>query len=113
MVNAIKEKLKEIDSNVQYGICKKGETWDCLLIRKNRIAKSKENRLDNNYYVSVTIIREDEIPEGTELLVENHMKEIGFKRTTADTRYEYVLDANEVIVEMCAMEFVKATKRNN
>ena len=111
MINAIKEKLKEIDSNVQHGICKKGNTWDCLLIRKDRISKSKENRLDNNYYVSVTIVREDEIPEGTELLVEKKMKEAGFKRTETDAKYDYVVDTNEVTVEICAMEFVKPTKR--
>lgn len=111
MINAIKEKLKEIDSNVQYGICRKKDTWDCLLVRKDRIAKSKQNRLDNNYYISVSIIREDEIPNGTELLVEKKMKEIGFNRTQADARYDYVLDANDVTVEICVMEFVKSTKR--
>lgn len=111
MIEVIKEKLKELDENVQYGVCKKGDTWDCLLIRKERLEKSGTSRLDYSLYVSVRIIREDVIPEGKEAEVEEKMKEAGFRRSVAPAQYDYTVDANEVVVEVCKMEFVKIVKR--
>lgn len=111
MIEEIKEKLKELDKNVLVGICKKGDTWDCLLIRKDELRKSGTSRSDYSMYVSVRIIREDEIPEGLEQDVEKKMREIGFRRSDSPAKYEYVADVNEIIVETCKMQFVKSMKR--
>lgn len=111
MLDTVKKGLKEIDKNVQYGICKKEDTWDCLLIRKDRIAKSGRSNLDYSFYVTISIIREDEIPDGIEHNVEQKMKELGYRRTDTDAKYDYTIDANEVVIEICTMEFVKASKR--
>lgn len=111
MINKIKEKLAELGDNIQYGICKKREdSWDCILIKKARLSKSGTSGMDYKYVVSVKIIREDEIPEGTEKEVIDAMKEIGWKMTD-DAKYEYVIDANEIVVEICNMEFARSVKR--
>lgn len=111
MIADIKEKLKEIDGNVLYGICKKGDTWDCLLIKKERLEKSGTSKMDYSQYVSVYIVREDEIPEGLEQQVEKKMRELGFKRSQTAAKYEYAIDAYEIVVETCKLEFVKTVKR--
>lgn len=111
MLDTVKEGLKEIDKNVQYGICKKEDTWDCLLIRKDRIAKSGKSNIDNSFYLTISIIREDEIPDDITGNVERKMKELGYRRTATDAKYDYTIDANEVVIEICTMEFVKASKR--
>ena len=111
MIDSIKEKLGELNSNVQYGICKKqGDSWDCILIKKARLSKTGTSRMDYTHHISVRIIREDEIQEGTEKEVIDAMKEIGWKMA-GDAKYEYVLDSNEIVVEICNIEFAKAVKR--
>lgn len=110
MLDTVKEGLKEIDKNVQYGICKKEDTWDCLLIKKDRIAKSGKSNLDTSVYITISIIREDEIPDGLEFKVEEKMREMGYRRTSADAKYDYTVDSNEVVIEICTLEFVKASK---
>lgn len=112
MIHEIKNILKEIDQNVQTGICKKqGESWDCILVKKEKIERSGTSRLDYSFYVSVRIIREDEIPEGMEQLVIDKMKEIGWKKSDAPGQYEYAIDSNEIVVEICKLDFVKVKKR--
>lgn len=111
MVESIKEKLTEIDSNIQYGICRKqGETWNCILIKKSRLSKSGTSHMDYTHYVSIAVIREDEIPEGLEKEVIDAMKDIGWKMS-GDAKYEYTIDSNEIVVEICKTEFSKAVKR--
>ena len=110
-VDEVEAGLKEIDSNVQHGICRKKDTWDCLLIKKDRIAKSGTAKKDDNFYLTVTIICEDEIPEGKQTEVEKKMDEMGYRRTSKDVEYDYTIDANEVVIETCTMEFVRSTKR--
>lgn len=110
MLTEIKEKLKEIDSNVQVGICvKKNDSWNCLLVRKEALQKGQHD-LSNSFRVSVRIIREDEIEKGTEKIVIDKMREAGWKRTDTTGKYEYTIDANEVIVETCKLEFAKTIK---
>lgn len=111
MIKRIREGLQEIDKNVQYGICRKSDSWDCLLIKKDRWAKSGTSNKDDTFYFTVSIIREDEIPEETPEIVKNKMEELGFRRTTKDANFEYTIDANEVVIEICTMEFSKPTKR--
>lgn len=110
-VDEVKAGLEEIHSNVQHGICRKKDTWDCLLIKKDRVAKSGTSNLDNTFYLTVSIICEDEIPEGKQAEVEQKMKEMGYRRTTAAAEFDYTIDANEVVIEVCTIEFSKPTKR--
>lgn len=110
MIEEIKKKLQELDNNVLYGVCKKGDTWDCLLIRKERFKRSGTSKLDYSVYITVRIIREDEIPEGIETEVIDKMKEIGYKQS-GEGEYDYTVDANEIVVEVCKVEFVKPMKR--
>lgn len=112
MLESVKEKLKEIDENVQKGVCKKvNDSWNCLLIRKERLKKSGTSKSDYSFYISVRIVREDEIEEGTEELVIQKMKEIGWKQSDSPAEYEYTVDSNEIAVEICKLEFVRASKR--
>lgn len=111
MIENAKEKLQELNENVQYGVCKKEDTWDCLLLRKERLEKGGTSKREDYLYVSVRIIREDEIPEGIEAQVEEKMKEAGFKRTIAPAQYDYTVDANEIVVEICKMEFAKIIRK--
>lgn len=112
MIEKIKSALSELDDKVLYGICKKGkdDTWDCLVIRKERLAKGKTSNLADCHYVSVRVVREDVIPEGFEHEVIRKMKTAGFKRSEKDITYEYTMDANEIMVEIATIEFVKPTK---
>lgn len=112
MIDKIKQGLKTLDKNVQVGICKKKDIWDCLLIRKSRIEKSGTSKLDDSFYFTISIIREDEIPEELPNEVETKMKELGFRRTDSSAKFDYTVDANEVVIEICSMEFVKAKKRD-
>lgn len=111
MIETIKEALAVLGKNVQHGIPKKENTWDCLVVRKERLEKSGTSRLDNSFYISVSVVCEDEVPEGIEFEIEKIMKEIGFRRTSSPAKYDYTVDANEIIIEICKIEFVKAMKR--
>lgn len=110
MIERIKNKLKELGENVQVGICKKGDTWDCLLIRRKKISKSGTSKMDHSFYLSVTIIKENEIPEGMADDVIAKMKEIGFKQAAEDIVYGYAIDSNEIVIENCEITFVKPRK---
>lgn len=112
MIDRIKQGLKVLDENIQVGICKKKDTWDCLLIRRSRIEKTGTSGLDHSFYFTISIVREDEIPESFPIEVEEKMKELGFRRTDTSAKFDYTVDANEVVIEICSMEFVKAKKRN-
>ena len=110
MIEEIKTKLQELGENVQVGVCRKGDTWDCLLIRKRRISKNGTSRMDYSFYVSVSIIKENEIPEGLEFRIIDKMKELGFRQSGEEISYDYEMDQNEVIVEVANITFVKARK---
>jgi len=113
LIKKIKEVLRELDDRVLYGICRKGtsDIWDCMVIRKERIAPNGTSRLDHSQYISIRIVREDEIPEGLEFEVIQKMKMAGWKRSTKDITYDYTVDANEVVVEIATIEFVRPAKR--
>lgn len=110
MIKKIKKKLEELGEKVQTGVCKKGETWDCLLVRKKKIEKSGTSKTDYSYYISVRIIKEDEIPEGMEFDVIDKMKEVGYKHAAEPIIFDYTIDPNEIVVEICEILFVKARK---
>lgn len=110
MFEIIKKKLEELGENVQTGICKKGDTWDCLLVRKKKLVKNGKSKTDHSFYVSVSIIKENEIPEGLEFDVIEKMKELGFRESNETIMYGYTVDPNEVVVEICDIVFLKARK---
>lgn len=110
MISEIKEKLRELDTNVQTGIARKvGDSWNCLVIRKNSLRRDK-NALGFTKNISVRIVREDEIEEGLEEKVIEKMKEIGFRQATDSAEYEYTIDSNEIVIEICSIQFYKAVK---
>lgn len=113
MIDKIKNALSELDDRVLYGVCKKknSDTWDCLVIRKERLAKSGTSGLDESYYISVRIVRENIIPDGLEHEVVKKMKNAGFRRTSKDIEYDYTVDSSETVVEIATIEFVKPAKR--
>ncbi len=112
MIEKIRNALEELGEKVQTGICKKDQdgTWDCLLIRKKRMEKNGTSRTDYSYYISIRIIKENEIPEGLEFDVINKMKEIGYRHAQEPVQYDYTIDSNEVVVEICELLFVKPRK---
>lgn len=112
MIEAIKAALGGLDERVLCGAARKDDdnTWDCLLVRKEGFERSGTSKSDLIKRVSVRIIREDEIPEGMEQQVIACMKKIGWKQSGAPASYEYAIDANEVVVEICRIEFLRTFK---
>lgn len=109
MLDGIVAKLKEIDSNVQKGIPRKdGDLWNSLVVKKNKISFERHNQ---TMYVSVRIVREDEIEDGLVEQVIDAMQEIGWKVSGDRADYDYVVDQNEVIVEVCTINFFDPAKR--
>lgn len=109
MLDTIIEALSGIDSNVQKGIPRKiGDTWDSIVVKKDRW---NMERASKTMYVSVRIVREDEIEDGLETQVIQAMRGIGWRLGGDDIRYEYAVDQNEVVVEICTMQFYDPSKR--
>lgn len=110
MIEEIKKKLEELGESVQTGVCKKGDTWDCLLVRKKRLEKSGTSKVDYSYYISIRVIKENEIPEGTEFKVIEKMRELGYRHAAEPIVYEYTMDTNDIVVEIGEILFVKARR---
>lgn len=110
MLDEIIKKLEEIDPRVEYGFCHKEDlvgTWDCLVVRKENLARKSNSR---TLYVSVRIVREERIPEGLEEKVIRAMREIGWKESEGSAQYEYAADLEETAIEVCRIDFYKAKK---
>lgn len=113
-LNTIKNKLKELDNNVYYGIVdpKIRETiWDCIVFARVRPSYNTNLTSCSDHY-DVCIIRENYIPEGFDLEVIRKMKEIdGVRLAQEDGSFDYLQKPNtNTVVEMLTLHFVRARK---
>lgn len=115
MLTEIKRKLEEIDPNVFYGMVDKSvaaKAWDYTVFgRKNLSAAANKTGYTTYYWVA--IVREDFVPEGTEISVIDKMLEIdGMRLSSTDGQYEYIMKPNtNTVIEVLTLEFYKADKR--
>ena len=114
VLEKIKEKLEEIDSNTFYGIVDnkmKDMQWDYIVFDRKRLS-TNSNKSGYTYTYNVHIVRENFIPEGLEIEVINKMEEIaGIRFSGNDGEYNYDLKPNtNKVVEILTLEFVKAVK---
>ena len=114
ILNDIKTKLKELDTNVFYGMVDNSmqETlWNYIVFNRTSMKTTATKGGYSDYY-SVHIIREEWIPEGFEIEVINKMLEIdGMRLAGNDAVYTYVPKPNtNIVVEMLSIDFVKPKK---
>ena len=114
ILNDIRDKLLEIDPRVFYGMVDNSvqETdWDYIVFNR-KPTKIGANRTGYSYYFTVSIIRENFIPEGLDLTVIAKMLEIpGMRLAGNDMEYNYAAKPNtNAMVEMLSIDFVKAVK---
>lgn len=109
----IKNKLKEIDSNVFYGMVDskmKETTWNYIVFNRKTLT-SNTNKTSYSEVFSVHIIRENFIPEGLEIDVINKIQEIAGVRLASEGTYTYIQKSNtNIVVEMFSIDFVRAKK---
>lgn len=114
ILNDIKTKLKELDTNVFYGMVSTSmqkTLWNYIVFNRTSMKPNASKSGYSDYY-TVHIIREEWIPEGFEIEVINKMLEIdGMRLAGNDAVYTYVPKPNtDVVVEMLSIDFVKAKK---
>lgn len=113
ILNDIKEKLKEIDNNVFYGMVDNSmnETvWNYIVFNRTKMSIGATKTSLSDYY-SVHIIRENFIPEDLPMEVIEKMKEISGMRVVGDGKYDYYPKPNtNNVVEMFTIDFVKPKK---
>ena len=113
ILNDIKEKLLEVDSNVYYGMVDKSRqemVWDYLVFERSKIIIS-QNKQCFSYHFTVHIIRENFIPEGLDKTVIDKMCEIPGMRVSGDPSFQYVPKPNtNTVIEMLSIEFVLPVK---
>ena len=116
MRDKIKNVLLEIDSNLYYGMVPENEdiaVWNYLVFGKKKLKKAGTNGIDITDYYSVTIVREDFIPDELVLEVIDKMTSIpGIRLADGDCNYEYTTKGNtNLIVEVLSIYFSKSLKR--
>lgn len=114
ILETIEEKLKEIDPYTFYGMVDEAMNemlWNYTVFARKSIGHST-NKTSYSHVYSVTIVRENFIPEGLELEYIKKMKEIaGMKPADADIVISYVEKPNtNRVVELMTIEFVRAVK---
>lgn len=114
ILDEIKAKLEEVDTNVYYGMVDEAirETvWDCTVFARTKL-KATANKTGYTDGYDVLIIRENFIPDGTDLEIISKMLEIdGMRLSSEDGVYTYIQKPNtNIVVEMLALHFVRARK---
>ena len=114
ILDDIKNKLEEVDPKVYYGMVDDEvmETvWDYTVFNRTKL-KSAGNKTGYTDGYDVHIVRENFIPEGTDLSVIGKMLEIdGMRLAGEDGDYTYVQKPNtNTVVEMLTLHFVRARK---
>lgn len=117
ILEEIESKLKELDSNVYYGMAdskaiEKLNGWNYIVFsRKVLSADTTKNSYAEHF--TVGIVRENYIPEGLDESVIIKMREIaGMRLASPDCQYSYVQKPNtNTVIELLTMEFVKPRKR--
>lgn len=115
MHNEIKEKLEQIDYNIFYGLVPKGceiEEWNYLVFGKKKLRKSGTSGIDLTDYYSVTIVRENYIPDDLVFKIIQAMRSIpGMRLSDDECNYEYTTKGNtNLVVEILSIYFTKAKK---
>lgn len=114
ILDDIKNKLEEVDPKIYYGMVSDevNETvWDYTVF--NRVSlKAAPNRTGYSDYYDVHIVRENFVPEGTDLEVIGKMLEIsGMRLADGDGTYNYVMKpSTNNVVEILTLHFVRARK---
>lgn len=115
MLNEIEKALKELDNNVYYGISTHNEKceWNYIVFNRKKIKPSGKNLLGFTDYYSITIVRENYIPEGFEReVIEKIEKDTMLKIADNEYMYNYLIKPNtNTVVELLTMDFVKAKRR--
>lgn len=115
MLNEIEETLKELDKNVYYGMSTHDEDneWNYIVFNRKKMKPSSKNLLGFTDYYSITIVRENYIPEGFELkLIEEIENKTKLKLADNEYMYNYVIKPNtNTVVELLTIDFIKAKKR--
>lgn len=118
ILDDIKNKLKEIDPLVFYGMADDVDEnnepiteWNYTVFMR-KLFQSSQNKTAYSDRFSVTVIRENFIPEGLDVSIIEKMDEIGLRLASPDCPYNYVKNPNtNTVVELLTMEFVRARKR--
>ena len=115
MRNDIREKLKEIDNVVLYGIVPDNveiDEWNYLVFGQRKIRKKDTASNDLQGYWYVVIVRENYIPDDVVFQVINKMTEIpGLRLADGDLNYEYTTKGStNIVVEMLELQFTKTKK---
>lgn len=116
ILDDIKNKLQEVDSNVFYAavdLSVKDTVWDYIVFERTNL-KVSTNKTGYTEGYTVRIIREEFIPEGTEISVIEKMLEIPGMRLASDGgTYEYVQKPNtNIVIEMFSVSFARPIKRD-
>jgi hypothetical protein len=114
ILNDIRKKLEEVDSNVFYGAVDKKMKeveWNYIVFNRGplRIAKGRTGYSD---YFDVHIVREEYIPEGLdEQVIEKILEIDGMRLADMDGAYDYIYkDKTDNVIEMLTLRFVRARK---
>lgn len=115
ILDDIKNKLQEIDSNVFYAavdISVKDTVWDYIVFERAALS-ANANRTGYTEEYTVRIIREEFIPEGLEIEIIEKMLELpGVRLKNDGGTYEYIQKPNtNVVIEMFSVNFVRAKKK--
>lgn len=119
ILEEIKNKLKEVDPVVFYGMASDEDEDGNKITALNYIVfmrKSLSTNLNKTGFsdrFTVAVIRENFIPEGLDTAVIDKMCEIdGMRLGSTDCQYNYTMKPNtNTVVEIVTMEFVKMRKR--
>lgn len=115
MLNEIEKTLKELDKNVYYGMSTHNEEsdWNYIVFNRKKMRPSSKNLLGFTDYYSITIVRENYIPEGFELeLIEKIENNTKLKISNNEYMYNYAIKPNtNTVVELLTIDFVRPKKR--
>lgn len=111
LLQTVEEKLKELDSNVYYGLASKQNEWNYIVYARNN-TKISDNNTSRSQFINIAIVRENYVPEDMEEKLLAKMKEIpGLRKTQEDIQYSYVRKPNtNMVVEIMEVSFYKAVK---
>lgn len=115
MLNELRNKLKEVEENVFYGMVdprmKEETVWNYIVFNRS-VKKVSENKTGFTDVYSVHIVNEEYIPEGFEEEVISKVLETGMRVAGTDGTYDYAAKPNtNVVLEMFSIDFVKPKKK--
>ena len=120
LLNDVKEKLEELDPLVYYGLApstlrdedgEEIERWDYTVFNRTKL-KTSVSKTSYSDAFEVHIVREEFIPEGTDVNVIEKLTALpGVKLASDDGVYDYTRKPGTGrVVEMLTLTFVRARK---